>query len=131
MINLKKKYWVFVEIQPGDRVGIEFCKSNVRAAFDVIEDAKQFIKDELPKGLITVRYYVVNSETNDIVYTISSEEVLENKEACEHAYSEKDCPKCGHVFCYDCCGGQNVDQGGKYEGDYMYCPRCGHDYYSE
>lgn len=46
-----------------------------------------------------------------------------------HAYSEKRC-ECGVVFCYACCGGQNVDQGGKYQPDYMFCPACGQDYYS-
>ena len=47
-----------------------------------------------------------------------------------HEYAEKECLKCGQVFCYSCCGSQNVDQGGKYEEDYMTCPVCGHDYYS-
>lgn len=58
----------------------------------------------------------------------------ETKEAgspCEggHQYAEKTCPSCGHVFCYSCCDGTNVDEGGKYSPDYMWCPRCGHDYY--
>lgn len=44
-----------------------------------------------------------------------------------HEYSEEKCPHCGQVFCYACCGGQNVDQGGKYEPDFMSCPNCGHD----
>jgi len=48
---------------------------------------------------------------------------------CEHPYSTKTCQVCGHVFCYDCSGPQNVDQGSKYEPDHMECPRCGHDYY--
>lgn len=46
-----------------------------------------------------------------------------------HEYSEKTCPKCGAIFCYTCCLGQNVDQGGKYEPDFMLCPACGHDIY--
>ena len=44
-----------------------------------------------------------------------------------HRYSEEICPNCGHIFCYSCCGGTNVDQGGKYAPDYMYCPKCSHD----
>ena len=47
-----------------------------------------------------------------------------------HEYSEKICG-CGKVFCYSCCGSTNVDQGGKYEADYMTCPACGLDYYRE
>jgi len=47
-----------------------------------------------------------------------------------HEYSEKTCPHCGHVYCYSCCQETNVDQGGKYEPDYMLCRRCGGDYYS-
>ena len=46
-----------------------------------------------------------------------------------HEYATKTCPECGKIFCYSCCGGQNVDQGGKYEPDYMFCPKWGHDYY--
>ena len=48
---------------------------------------------------------------------------------CVHNYSTKVCPNCQGVFCYDCCNGTNVDQGGKYDPDYMFCPHCGHDYY--
>ena len=48
-----------------------------------------------------------------------------------HKYSERLCPKCGHVYCYACCQNQNIDEGGKYAKDFMICPRCGHDYYSE
>ncbi len=48
----------------------------------------------------------------------------------EHQYSEKICV-CGAVFCYSCCGGTNVDQGGKYEPDYMLCPVCKADFYAE
>ena len=46
-----------------------------------------------------------------------------------HAYSEETCPKCGAVFCYTCCGGTNVAEGGKYQDDFMLCPECGHDIY--
>ena len=46
-----------------------------------------------------------------------------------HEYDEKTCPNCGQVFCYNCCGGTNVDNGSKYEPDYMDCPSCGHDWY--
>jgi hypothetical protein len=48
----------------------------------------------------------------------------------EHQYSEKTCV-CGEIFCYACCGGTNVDQGGKHELDYMYCPVCKADFYAE
>jgi len=47
-----------------------------------------------------------------------------------HQYAAKACPKCGAHFCYACCAGQNVDQGGKHDPDYMFCPECGWDYYS-
>ena len=49
----------------------------------------------------------------------------------QHCYSERICPKCGHVFCWECCGWTNVHEGGKYEEDYMECPKCGHDYYKK
>ena len=48
-----------------------------------------------------------------------------------HEYAERFCPQCGADFCYACCGGQNVDQGGKYVPDFMLCPQCGHNYYEE
>ena len=41
-----------------------------------------------------------------------------------HEYSEETCPKCGAKFCFNCCGGTNVHEGGKYEPDYMLCPVC-------
>lgn len=41
-----------------------------------------------------------------------------------HQYTAVVC-ECGHEYCYSCCGGTNVDQGGKYEPDYMLCPVCG------
>lgn len=47
-----------------------------------------------------------------------------------HEYSSKTCPCCGAVFCWSCCGGTNVHEGGKYDEDYMFCPVCGRDYYS-
>lgn len=47
-----------------------------------------------------------------------------------HEYAEKTCVKCGHVFCFSCCGNTNVHEGGKYQPDFMECPKCGHDYYS-
>jgi len=47
-----------------------------------------------------------------------------------HQYADKTCDRCGCVFCYACCGGQNVDQGGKYQPDYMNCPECGQDWYN-
>ncbi len=49
---------------------------------------------------------------------------------CEHHYTEKTCPNCDHVFCYDCCKSTNVDQGGKHDPDYMNCPKCNYDYYT-
>lgn len=48
-----------------------------------------------------------------------------------HEYADKVCQACGRDFCYSCCGGTNVDQGGKYDPDYMLCPQCGHDYYQD
>ena len=48
-----------------------------------------------------------------------------------HQYSERTCPKCGRVFCWNCCGNTNVAEGGKYVADFMECPECGHDYFSE
>ena len=48
-----------------------------------------------------------------------------------HSYSERLCFECGQVFCYDCCRDTNVDQGGKYDPDYMMCPACGHDIYEQ
>ncbi|KKU08884.1 MAG: hypothetical protein UX12_C0028G0001 [Candidatus Collierbacteria bacterium GW2011_GWC1_45_47] len=47
-----------------------------------------------------------------------------------HEYADKTCSKCGAVYCYSCCGSQNVDQGGKHSPDYMLCPVCGHDWYA-
>jgi len=44
-----------------------------------------------------------------------------------HAYSVELCPKCGAKFCWCCCGGTNVHEGGKYAADFMLCPSCGHD----
>jgi len=46
-----------------------------------------------------------------------------------HEYAQKTCSNCGRDFCYACCKGTNVDQGGKHEADFMICPHCGHDYY--
>ena len=46
-----------------------------------------------------------------------------------HEYAEKVCSKCGHDFCWSCCGGTNVHEGGKHTPDYQYCPSCGHDWY--
>ena len=54
-----------------------------------------------------------------------------NAEFGMHEYSEETCPKCGQVFCWNCCGKTNVHEGGKYEPDFMECPACGHDFYSE
>jgi len=48
-----------------------------------------------------------------------------------HQYTVKTCPKCGADFCYACCGDTNVSQGGKHDPNYMYCPHCGWDYYSD
>ena len=47
-----------------------------------------------------------------------------NEEFGVHEYAEEKCPKCGTIFCWDCCGGTNVHHGGKYEPDYMLCPVC-------
>ena len=48
-----------------------------------------------------------------------------------HEYAEKVCAKCGATFCWSCCGRTNVHEGGKYQPDFMECPSCGHDYYSD
>ena len=48
-----------------------------------------------------------------------------------HEYSEKTCPACGEEFCFSCCGNTNVHEGGKYEEDFMNCPKCGFNYYAE
>jgi predicted RNA-binding Zn-ribbon protein involved in translation (DUF1610 family) len=48
-----------------------------------------------------------------------------------HEYSEQKCPECGEVFCWNCCGGTNVHQGGKHEKDFMLCPECGTDVLKE
>ena len=48
-----------------------------------------------------------------------------------HEYAEKICPNCKELFCYNCCESTNIDQGGKYEPDYMNCPICGYDYYQK
>jgi len=50
---------------------------------------------------------------------------------CQHPYATKDCPHCNGQYCYNCCAGTNVDQGGKYEHDYMFCPHCGKDFYDQ
>ena len=48
-----------------------------------------------------------------------------------HEYHVNICFKCNRDFCYSCCGNTNVDQGGKYDPDFMTCPSCGHDLYEE
>ena len=48
-----------------------------------------------------------------------------------HEYFERECPHCGQVFCFSCCASTNVHEGGKYEPDFMLCPKCGYDYYSD
>ena len=48
-----------------------------------------------------------------------------------HEYGEKTCQSCGEVFCFSCCGGTNVHNGGKYVADYMFCPVCGRDWYED
>lgn len=58
-------------------------------------------------------------------------ELNDCKSADTHEYSPVECSKCGHVFCFACCGYTNVHQGGKYVDDKMTCPNCGHDYYEK
>ena len=53
------------------------------------------------------------------------------KDGYGHEYSERLCPKCESIYCYNCCRATNVDQGGKYQPDYMHCPHCGYDWYEE
>ena len=48
-----------------------------------------------------------------------------------HEYAVVECPSCGREFCWNCCGGTNVHEGGKYDPDYMFCPGCGRDVYSD
>ena len=48
-----------------------------------------------------------------------------------HEYADRICQNCGMDFCWSCCGGTNVHEGGKHEPDFMHCPKCGHDYYAE
>jgi len=43
-----------------------------------------------------------------------------------HSYSEIECIKCKHEFCWNCSGGSNVQYGG-HEGRYTLCPLCGHN----
>ncbi len=51
---------------------------------------------------------------------------------CDHDYTVEQCSQCGQEFCYSCCGGTNVDQGGMtYNHYYMFCPTCGHDIYTD
>lgn len=49
----------------------------------------------------------------------------------DHEYAPRICPQCDTEFCWSCCGGTNVHQGGKYDPDYMLCPSCGHDIYKD
>ena len=44
-----------------------------------------------------------------------------------HAYAEHECPRCGAIFCWGCCGRTNRHEGGKYDPDFMTCPVCGYD----
>lgn len=44
-----------------------------------------------------------------------------------HEYSERKCLECGEVFCWNCCKATNIHEGGKYEKDFMLCPKCGND----
>jgi hypothetical protein len=48
-----------------------------------------------------------------------------------HEYAERICPACGQEFCFTCCGATNIHEGGKYQPDFMECPVCGWDIYSE
>ena len=48
-----------------------------------------------------------------------------------HEYDGKTCRKCGEEFCWACCRDTNVHHGGKYDKDFMLCPKCGHDWYEE
>jgi len=76
---------------------------------------------------------VLNCDTCAV--TVQNLDSVQECACCEvtpnhHEYSAKTCPKCGRGFCYACCGGTNVDQGGKHEPDYMLCPNCGADFYA-
>lgn len=70
----------------------------------------------------------------DCIVMLAGLDVVEHCACCEnwphHRYAEIKCSACGKVFCYSCCGGTNVDQGGgKHEEDFMLCPSCGKDCY--
>lgn len=76
----------------------------------------------------------MNCETCEI--TLQGLDTVQHCACCEnepnhHKYSAETCPKCGKVFCWACCGGTNVHQGGKYEPDFMLCPVCKTDVKAE
>ena len=61
-------------------------------------------------------------------------ELTERLSGCQkgyHVYSVKTCVNCNKNFCFNCCEDTNIHEGGKYEKDFMYCPNCGQDYYSD
>jgi hypothetical protein len=67
-------------------------------------------------------------ERNEI--NAMAQEAIASQE-CKHPYSERVCPSCKWVFCFECCEDTNVHHGGKYQPDYMLCPCCGHDIYQD
>ena len=61
------------------------------------------------------------------------EETEDEEDGCwndHHSYGTRECV-CGEVFCWECCGSTNVHEGGKYQPDFMACPKCGADWYAE
>jgi len=75
----------------------------------------------------------MDEDGEGVVTTINGNKVYREEEPCDnphnHEFTSRDCPACGKTFCFACCGSTNVDQGGKYNPDYMLCPACGHDIY--
>jgi len=47
----------------------------------------------------------------------------------QHQYNMIYCPKCGRSYCWNCCGGSNVQYAPSENEKYMLCPKCKHNYY--
>jgi len=46
-----------------------------------------------------------------------------------HKYSERTCPNCGRVFCWNCCANSNAQEGSGRYGQELFtdCPQCGYN----
>ena len=42
-----------------------------------------------------------------------------------HVYPEHKCPRCGAIFCRNCCGNPDKAEGRKRSSELMLCPVCG------